>query len=292
MKRNIVYIIAAIVAIVAAVGLFYMFRTQTAEAPEPVVVEEVRTVEMTDIVVSTKKIPYGTQITSDMLKTKQVPVSEKDSNMIARADQAVGAYANRTIDADQTIFNGMLDEPQTYISGTNGLSYEIPEGMVAIAVSAAELEGVAGYLTRGDVVNILADAKAIKAAMEGIEFYREDITPVNLAYLVKNVTILAVGDKQYDEYMARGGRSPVNDTRSSGEQTGTAENEADGSTYDCVILCLDEFSAQLVVEVLQTSRLTFALKHRDFGKHDVTRPELAMISQNFYYARPETVQAG
>ena len=77
MKRNIVYIIAATVAIVAAVGLFYMFRTQTAEAPEPVVVEEVRTVEMTDIVVSTKKISYGTQITSDMLKTKQVPFSMK-----------------------------------------------------------------------------------------------------------------------------------------------------------------------------------------------------------------------
>lgn len=288
MKKNIVYIIAGLVAVASAVVLFTMFRTQTAETPEPIVVEDIQPVEMTQIIVASKKILSGSQITNDMLKTKQIPKEEKTQSMIVLSTDAEGATANRTIEADQPILTTMLDQPQSYIAGTNGLSYVIPDGMVAVAVNATDLEGVAGYLNRGDVVNILADAKAIKAAMEGIEYYQEDIDPVNLAYLAKNVTILAVGDKQYDAYMASqeqvAGR---NENAMNTDEDSSEEGEKNPYTYDCVILCLDDFSAQLVVEVLQTSKLTFTLKHREFGNHDVTTPELATVPQSFIYVRPD-----
>ncbi len=111
---------------------------------------------------------------------------------------------------------------------------------------------------------------------------------MNLAYLAKNVTILAVGDKQYDAYMASqeqvAGR---NENAMNTDEDSSEEGEENPYTYDCVILCLDDFSAQLVVEVLQTSKLTFTLKHREFGNHDVTTPELATVPQSFIYVRPD-----
>lgn len=55
MKKNIVYIIAGLVAVASAVVLFTMFRTQTAETPEPIVVEDIQPVEMTQIIVASKK---------------------------------------------------------------------------------------------------------------------------------------------------------------------------------------------------------------------------------------------
>ena len=144
MKKNIVYIIAGLVAVASAVVLFTMFRTQTAETPEPIVVEDIQPVEMTQIIVASKKILSGSQITNDMLKTRQIPKEEKTQSMIVLSTDAEGATANRTIEADQPILTTMLDQPQSYIAGTNGLSYVIPDGMVAVAVNAADLEGVAG----------------------------------------------------------------------------------------------------------------------------------------------------
>ena len=279
MQRTFVYIIAAVIAIGLACGLFLMLRSQTVEQPElnTELLETPAPIEMVEVIVANERIPANTEITPSMLRTKAIPVTEKPFFALN------GATANVVIEEETVLLSSMIELPRVYIADGQGLSYEIPEGFVGLAIPAADLEGLAGYLIPGDVINILADAKAVKAAMNGVPYIESDVLPLTKAYLVKNVTVLAVGDKAYDEMMATDALA----LREAKEEAASWEDE-DGEesgeiSYDCVIIALDDFSAQLVVETMQSSKLTFALQHRNYGIHEVTMPELVPVPQEFTY---------
>lgn len=285
MKKTLVYIIAALISIALAFGLFMMLRGQTEapSVPDPNAEDAPVPVEMVSMIVANERIPADTEITSTMLRTKEVPITEKPFFALADANEAVGSTAKIAIEADAVILSSMIELPKVYIADGQGLSYEIPEGFVGLAVPAADLEGVAGYLIPGDVINILADAKAVKAAMNGVPYIDGDVLPLTKAYLVKNVTVLAVGDKAYDEMMATNALA----IREAQKETAAREDEDDEESgelsYECVIIALDDFSAQLVVETMSSSKLTFALQHRNYGIHEVTMPELVPVPQEFTY---------
>ena len=285
MKRTFVYVIAAVIAIGLACGLFLMLRSQTVEQPElnTELLETPAPIEMVEVIVANERIPANTEITPSMLRTKAIPVTEKPFFALNNANEAIGATANIVIEEETVLLSSMIELPRVYIADGQGLSYEIPEGFVGLAIPAADLEGLAGYLIPGDVINILADAKAVKAAMNGVPYIEGDVLPLTKAYLVKNVTVLAVGDKAYDEMMATDALA----LREAKEEAASREDE-DGEesgeiSYDCVIIALDDFSAQLVVETMQSSKLTFALQHRNYGIHEVTMPELVPVPQEFTY---------
>ena len=284
MKRTFVYIIAAVIAIGLACGLFLMLRNQTAEQPIPnqEQMDVPDPVEMVNVIVASQRIPAGAEITASMLTTKAIPATSKPFLAISSPNEAIGANAGVMIEEETVLLSTMIELPRVYIADGQGLSYEIPEGFVGLAIPAADLDGVAGYLIPGDVINILADAKAVKAAMDGVPFIEGDVVPLTKAYLVKNVTVLAVGDKAYDEMMAASALT----LRDAKGETAAKQDEEENSgeiSYDCVIVALDDFSAQLVVETMQSSKLTFALQHRDYGIREVTLPELVPVPQEFSY---------
>ena len=292
MKKTLVYIIAAVIAIALACGLFLMLRNQTAEQPVPgtELSATLAPVEMVEVIVANARIPAGAEITPAMLRTKAIPVTEKPFFALISADEAIGATSNIMIEEETVLLSSMIVLPRIYIADSQGLSYEIPEGFVGLAIPAADLEGLAGFLIPGDVINILADAKAVKAAMNGVPYMEGDVLPLTKAYLVKNVTVLAVGNKAYDEMMAAG----AVDLRKAKEATASRRDENSEengeSSYDCVIVALDDFSAQLVVETMQSSKLTFALQHRSYGIHEVTMPELVPVPQEFIYLTEEELR--
>jgi len=285
MKKTLVYIIAAVISIALAFGLFTMFRNQTLEQPAPDLdaLETPAPIEMVSAIVADERIPADAEITRAMLRTKEIPVTEKPFFALSDAEEAIGATAKTVIEADTVILSSMIEVPTVYIADGRGLSYEIPEGFVGLAIPAEDLEGMAGYLLPGDVINILADAKAVKAAMNGVPFMEGDVLPLTKAYLVKNVTVLAVGDKAYDELMAANSGLIRDAKAESANSKEEGEEESGEVSYDCVIIALDDFSAQLVVETMSSSKLTFALQHRDLGIHEVTMPELVPVPQEFTY---------
>lgn len=292
MKKTLVYIVAAVIAIALAIGLFLMLRNQTAGQPVPATELPATSapVEMVEVIVVNDRIPAGAEITPAMLRTKMVPVAEKPFSALSSTDEAIGAIAKDTIKEETVLLSSMIDLSRVYVADGQGLSYEIPEGFVGLAIPAADLEGLANYLIPGDVINILADAKAVKAAMNGVPYMEEDIHPLTEAYLVKNVTVLAVGDKTYDE-MAAASAPDLRNTKESAVSRGDGDSEGKGeSSCDCVIIALDDFSAQLVVEAMQSSKLTFALQHRSYGNHEVTMPELVPVPQEFIYLTEEQVR--
>lgn len=296
MKKTLVYIIAAIAAIAVAFVLFTWFVPQTQEKTQPVeatVESTPKPIEMVNVVIADRYIAAGAEITADMLRTTTVPITEKPTYAISNAYDAVGSTAIMAIPEDTTVLSVMLEQPHTYIADSQGLSYEIPEGFVGLAIPATGLEAVAGYLIPGDVINILAYAKPIKAAMEGIPAVEGDVIPVSLSYLVKNVTIIAVGDKAYDEVMAYnaslvqpGSQAPIVTTvDEEGNETKST------MSYTCIIIALDDITAQLVAETMQWSTFMFTLQHRDYGAHEVTTPELVPVSQDFIYTTEADVKS-
>ena len=289
MKRTLVYIIAAVIAIALACGLFLMLRSQTAEQPVPGTepLETPAPIEMVEVIVANERIPANTEITPSMLRTKAIPAAEKPFFALSNANEAIGATANVMVEEETVLLSSMIELPRVYIADGQGLSYEIPEGFVGLAIPAADLEGMAGYLIPGDVINILADAKAVKAAMDGVPYIEGDVLPLTKAYLVKNVTVLAVGDKAYDEMMATDALALREAKKETASREDENEEEAGDISYDCVIIALDDFSAQLVVETMQSSKLTFALQHRSYGVHEVTLPELVPVPQEFTYLTEE-----
>lgn len=292
MKKTLVYIIAALISIALAFGLFTMFREQTKQQLEsnPNPAEGPAPVEMVPVIVADTRIPADTEITEAMLITKEIPITEKPFFALANAAEAVGTTAKIAIEADTVILSSMIEQPKVYIADGQGLSFEIPEGFVGLAVPASDLEGMAGYLIPGDVINILADAKAVKAAMNGVPFMEGDVLPLTKAYLVKNVTVLAVGDKAYDELMATNALA-IRDANSEALSRDSEGDEENGEiSYDCVIIALDDFTAQLVVETMSSSKLTFALQHRNYGIHDVTMPEIVPVPQEFIYLTEQDFQ--
>ena len=154
MKRTFVYIIAAVIAIGLACGLFLMLRSQTVEQPElnAELLETPAPIEMVEVIVANERIPANTEITPSMLRTKAIPVTEKPFFALNNANEAIGATANVVIEEETVLLSSMIDLPRVYIADGQGLSYEIPEGFVGLAIPAADLEGLAGYLIPGPVL--------------------------------------------------------------------------------------------------------------------------------------------
>ncbi len=288
MKKSFVYILAAAVAIALAVGLFLRFGTSQQADPVPdEPVESSEPVVMVDVLVAAIDIPADTEVTASMLESKSIPLSDRPFFAVTNVYDAVGNITNININAGDIIQSSMVEKQKRYIAETEGLSYEIPEGFVGLAIPAESLRGMAGYLLPGDVINILADAKAVKAAVDGIPFLEDDIVPNSQAYLVKNVTIIAVGDAAYDEAQANSAVVTQEEVDDGLLKRDKAEDEETGETvdygYGCVIIALDDPTARIVTEVMKSSDLTFTLQHRSKGIHDVTKPELVQVGIDFLY---------
>ncbi len=275
MKRNAVYLLAALAAASLVLALSGNLREQAragnGEEGETVTVTE----PMEQAVAAAVSIRRGEVIRREMLRMESVPAREPAPDSVRRFEDAEGAFAAGEIPAGQRLTQDMLQRPREYVADTSGLSYIVPEGMTALAVRCGGTDGLSGYLARGDTVDLLAPGKAVKAAMEGIEFYEQDSMPAGLVYLAKNVTVLAVGDRDYDRRQ-----------RLLEDEGGRASEQEDGA-YDCVVLCLDEFSAQIAAEVDRTSAITLTLRHRSGGGTAVTVPELQTVEQSYVYRRPQ-----
>ena len=278
LKKSLVYIIAAAAAILIALFLINgLVAEKKAEAIDPAA-EEPAAVEMEGIIVAASDIPAGAKITEDMIKTQQYPADTISTDTFRFADEIVGAKAIVDITAGQILNSRMI---RSVNEDEDSLGYEVPDGFVAVSVSVHDIEGVSGYLVKGDTVNILADAMAIKAAMDGEVFWADDPNPVTQAYLAKNVTILSVGDKYYDVITM--GEKIIDSELSDTDHNDDENTSVDGRyQYDSVVLCLDDYTARIVVEVLKTSKLFLALQHRAADEEIVIqRPYLPGVAQSF-----------
>ena len=143
-----VYLIAAVCALISGLLLYSYLGTLQSEAQQ-----DAPQISYTDVVVALNDIPAYTEITEEMLTMQSVPTEGIHASAALSYDQVVGLMCDGTIVAGETILTNKLSE-----AGEIGdsLAYLIPDGMRAMTISVSAETGVAGFLTTGDFVDVLA----------------------------------------------------------------------------------------------------------------------------------------
>lgn len=151
-SNRILLIFGVFLAIVAFAGALLIGRTPGGSAPG------FSTGKTVDVVIATKDIVAGTQITKDVVAIQKYsedqvqPYSFRDTKDVIGKYAAIGIHANAAIiDNDLVNDAGLVVQKQAYLP--------IPAGMVAMQIPTGELVGVGGYIQPDDRIDIIVTAQ-------------------------------------------------------------------------------------------------------------------------------------
>jgi pilus assembly protein CpaB len=146
-------LIAISFGLLAAYGIFSFLRQQRLES------ERFRS-SLQNVVVTTKDVPSGTTITSDMVKTTSYLKSSIPPGAFSSLQQVTGKIAKTTLTAGEPILPSRLGDKA-------GLTVLLTPGHRAIAVRVNEIIGVSGFIVPNDRVDVIALVTPPSAANEG-----------------------------------------------------------------------------------------------------------------------------
>ncbi len=138
-----IYAFALIFAIIAGIAVF-SFAKQVEKTSEE---------NLTDVVVAVKSIPQRTLITADMLEVRKLPSTAVNPKAVTALSYAIGKVSNSSIEVDEQVLVSNVSEKSI---DTGGLSYNIPAGKRAFSIEVDDKSGVAGYIKKGDHVDVVA----------------------------------------------------------------------------------------------------------------------------------------
>lgn len=132
-------------------------------------------------VVAAEDIPARTRVTVDMLQVQAIPTDAALVNAFASTESVVGLVTRFPISANEQI--GPQKVGATFDDGDiadNGLSFVIPSGFRAVAISVTESSAVGGLIVAGDHVDVIA-------------LLDEDLAGIEKAVtVIQNVEVLSV----------------------------------------------------------------------------------------------------
>ena len=143
MKKIVLF---ALIAALCAGALLY-FYLGNLEAQKEV------KVEYDNVVVALTNIPAYTPITADMVTFKQVPLGYAHPLAAHTLEEVVNYVTESDIIEGEQLLPAKLKQ---FGETDSGLSYVVPEGMRAVTVGVDEVTGVAGFLQRGDYVDVIS----------------------------------------------------------------------------------------------------------------------------------------
>lgn len=184
MKKVILF--ALIMAIVAGALLYFYLDNLEQDTVVEVVYE--------DVLVAAVDIPAYSVITADMLTLTQVPEGTSHPLAAHSSDDVIGNVTENLIVAGEEILPIKLKKQGEVDSG---MSYVVPEGMRAVTIAVDEISGVAGFIQRGDYVDVIAfiDINYLQGVVDETgEVVTEESTEIQTSlFVVQNVCVAAVG---------------------------------------------------------------------------------------------------
>lgn len=144
MKKSRTLIILALLLTLITTFLLYQYIESLRRVPEV-------KIEYGKVVMAATNIPEQMKITTEMLIVKDLPKEAIHLDSTPNVADLVGRTTKVEIQANEQLLKSKVagDDEKT------GLSFKIPENMRAIVVPTDEVSGLAGYLTKGDKVDIL-----------------------------------------------------------------------------------------------------------------------------------------
>ena len=239
-------VIFALIAALCAGALLY-FYLGNLEAQKEV------KVEYDSIVVAAVDIPAFTPITGDMVTFQQVPLGYAHPLAARTIEEVVGLVTESEIIAGEEMLPSKLKQ---FGETDSGLSYVVPEGMRAVTVAVDEVSGVAGFLQRGDYVDVISYTstsyemptadQAQTGTTETTDPAQNAVSQSTTVIAAQNILVAAIG-------------------RSLSSSTGSTEDQS-AIGYNSVTLILSPEDAMRVIQGSRSGSLILIL--RASGDHD------------------------
>jgi len=114
-------------------------------------------VELGPVVVATKELRYGQQLTKDMIKIVEWPVNARPKNVFTSLDEILGPEGAKPRAITRLVEpgEGVLTTKVTNFGQDAGVSSRLSKGMRAFTIRVDVASGVSGFLQPGDSVDIL-----------------------------------------------------------------------------------------------------------------------------------------
>ncbi len=208
--------------------------------------QQVRNDASVSVVVAKKDIPLGTSITSGMLEAKLVTPDVAAASAFAQAELVVGLRARFAIPTGAQIVPGMVVQA----SSSDALSYIVPPGKRAMAITGSEVIGGGGHIRPGDFVDVMVTIEAWK--LTGTVTPSGSQQPHGVYTILQNIEVLAVA-------------SEAEKVPASGPDARDAK-KATTTKIDTVTLAVDPYQAQVLFLAESQGKLRLLL--RPFGEQD------------------------
>jgi pilus assembly protein CpaB len=210
--------------------------------------------DVTAVVVASQDISAGSEITAEMVKSVDVPVSLVVKNAITDSELVVGETARFPISEGEQLVKASFGAQ----SEEDALAYVVPKGKRAISLSVEEVTAVGGLLRSGDRVDVIAVFDSDRNILEFLAGPAES-RPTTAVIVLQDVEILAIAQEAQepipalDEQAAESGES-----RTSGLPPDDQDNNPGART---VTLALDPGQAVELAAVQQdAARIFLALR--------------------------------
>lgn len=239
-------LLAVLLALVAAVLVFAALSKGGGE-------EETAAPVTTSVVVVSHDIPARTKLTEEMLEVQQVPPDAALRNGFTATTPLIGQVTRYPLVEGEQM-TALKVGPQGQ-EEDDGLSFVIPAGRRALAVSVTEVTGVGGLLLPGDMVDVIV------VLDEG------DVGTDKAVTLLQNIEVLAVAQEAQEPLppaqAAADGETASQETRALGERPEDIEPQPNART---VTLAVTPEETQLLALAQEKGKLVLAL--RPFGEED------------------------
>jgi pilus assembly protein CpaB len=190
MDRNRMITGLAIAVAIAFVFSVYMYRTIQR-------ITNVKPAPMKQIVVADRPIQLGTRLDATNLRVISWPADESMAGSFMRVEDCAGRAALTNLAGNEPVLESKLAPKE---AGA-GLPATIPEGMRAVSVAVNEVNGVAGFVIPGTMVDILVTGRLSGKAADP----NDNITRV----ILENVRVLAAGQQVEQDREGKPQKVPV-----------------------------------------------------------------------------------
>jgi pilus assembly protein CpaB len=190
MNRNRMITGLAIAVAIAFVFSVYVYRTIQR-------ITYVRPTSMEKIVVADRPIQLGTRLDATNLRVISWPADEAIAGSFMRVEDCAGRALLTNLAGNEPVLESKLAPKE---AGA-GLPATIPEGMRAVSVAVNEVNGVAGFVIPGTMVDVLVTGRLSGNTADP----NNNITRV----ILENVRVLAAGQQVEQDREGKPQKVPV-----------------------------------------------------------------------------------
>jgi pilus assembly protein CpaB len=190
MNRN--RMITGLAVAVAIAFLFSVYVYRTIQR-----ITNVRPAAMAKIVVADRPIQLGTRLDATNLRVISWPADETIAGSFMRVEDCAGRAALSNLAGNEPVLESKLAPRE---AGA-GLPATIPEGMRAVSVAVNEVNGVAGFVIPGTMVDVLVTGRLSGNTTDP----NNNITSV----ILENVRVLAAGQQVEQDREGKPQKVPV-----------------------------------------------------------------------------------